>query len=345
VQANSDDEKDEEMDPANPNSLTAQAQALVSVLNGKIVALESVLQADLPSGVRVQGSVTDQPFVPLGQQRLRSVELVLKMVQLKKETINDALVASKVFANIIELVKAFPWNNFLQLKVINIVNEVLENNEHPKFRELFLVSSGLGKALVEMSEKANFQMESERNIRNGFMALVISVSNKLQKKYRGEEQEDNVVSDYLDGVGEEWRAFVDDELKKSNENNNKTLGGCTTRNNMSEEDEKEDSNYDVQMEKIMARFTNFNQILSQTAGNDDDDDDDDEDTQEDKDDNFDEDDKDGKAADDTSDQAVHVTPVVLKKAEDLQVDYTDNNYWKVESDEVDVDSLLAELDE
>lgn len=31
--------------------------------------------------------------------------------------------------------------------------------------------------------------------------------------------------EYLDGCGEEWRAFVDDELKKSNENNNKVLGG------------------------------------------------------------------------------------------------------------------------
>jgi hypothetical protein len=29
-----------------------------------------------------------------------------------------------------------------------------------------------------------------------------------------------------------------------------------------EDEEKDDSNYDVQMEKIMARFTNFNQILS-----------------------------------------------------------------------------------
>ena len=224
------------------------------------------------------------------------------MVQLKNDAINDCLGESKVFANIIDLVKAFPWNNFLQLKVINIVNEILDNTEQVKLRELFLASSGLGKALVEMSEQANFQMESERNIRNGYMALVVSVSNKLQKKYRGEDQEDSVVSEYLDGVGEEWRAFVDDELKKSNENNNKTLGGCTTRNNMSEEDEKEDSNYDVQMEKIMARFTNFNQILSQTAGNDDDDDDDDEDTQEDKDENFDEDDKEAKAnADDMSD--------------------------------------------
>ena len=65
---------------------------------------------------------------------------------------------------------------------------------------------------------------------------------------------------YLEGVGEEWRAFVDGPLKLSNDNNNKTLGGSTT--NKAEPEDQDDSNYDVQMEKIMARFTNFNQILS-----------------------------------------------------------------------------------
>ena len=69
---------------------------------------------------------------------------------------------------------------------------------------------------------------------------------------------------------------------------------------LSEEDDKDDNNYDVQMEKIMARFTNFNQILS--SGNsqeDDDDDEEDENTQDsgDKDTGFDEDDDDAKTAD------------------------------------------------
>jgi len=180
-----------------------------------------------------------------------------------------------------ELVKTYQWNNFLQLKVINICTEVIENSDNAEFRKQFLTSSGIAKALVEMSEKAFIQMESERQIRNGYMALVVSVSNKLQNRYTEHEKlEDEVVKEYIDETGEEWRAFVDGELKSSNENNNKTLGGCTTRNNMSEENEEENSNYDVQMEKIMARFTNFNQILSQNSGNDDDDDDDDEDTQE-----------------------------------------------------------------
>merc|ERR1719272_2197621 len=113
----------------------------------------------------------------------------------------------------------------------------------------------------------------------------------------GEKSEDTTVYDYLDSVGEEWRVFVDDELKKSNDNNAKTLGGCTTRNNQEEEDDNNDSTYDVQMEKIMARFTNFNQILSQNSGEDEE-----EDTNEDGSGGFDEDD--GATTDSASDAGV-----------------------------------------
>ena len=56
------------------------------------------------------------------------------------------------------------------------------------------------------------------------MALVVSVSNKLQAKYNAsDDQKDSVVSDYLDSAGEDWRAFVDGVLKDSNENNDKTV--------------------------------------------------------------------------------------------------------------------------
>lgn len=118
-------------------------------------------------------------------------------------------------------------------------------------------------------------MESNRPIRNGYMAVVISVSTKMQKAYEENgDNKDHTVGEYLDTIGgEDWRAFVDGELKRSNEDNNKTLGGCSQ--SMSEDNEDNNDNndaYDVQMEKIMQRFSNFNQILSETSNQDDDDD-------------------------------------------------------------------------
>lgn len=119
VQHNSEDEDKEDTEASNPNSATVQTNVLVEILKGKITNIEDVLRAD-HEGPKTRISVSDTEFVPLGQQRLYTVELVSKMVQLKKEPIFSGLMASNAFGNIIELVKIYKWNNFLQLKVINL---------------------------------------------------------------------------------------------------------------------------------------------------------------------------------------------------------------------------------
>lgn len=260
VQQNSDDEAAED-EASNPNSVAAQTQVLVDVLLRKIEKIETILQND-HEGAMIRSSVTDEEFVPLGQQRLYTIELVLRMVQLKKDTLYDALGESKIFANIMALVKQYPWNNFMQLKVIAISDEILDNCEVETFKKEFLTGSGIAKSLIDMAAVAQYDMNTGRTIRNGYMALVVSISNKLVKKFKGtgtQGTEDSIVVEYLDNVGEEWRAFVDDELAASNTNNNKTLGGSTKIDDGEGENSGgDDPNYDDQMEKIMQRFTNFN---------------------------------------------------------------------------------------
>lgn len=272
------------------------------------------------------------------------------MVQFRKDDLYTALGDSQVFKNIMDLVKKYPWNNFMQLKVMSLVDEIFDHCENAQFKTKFMNVSGIGKALVGMAEQAEFEMSSGRKIRNGFMGLVVQVSNKLQKKYTKTEttNEDATVVEYLDSVGEEWKAFVDGELKTSNEDNNKTLGGTTKT-----PEEDEDNTYDVQMEKIMARFTNFNQILTNQSTNDDDDEDDDcdeEDTQsnETEETNEEESDDSKKASqsDSTpSDDGLKIQKVDVKEPEPLEADFVDNNYWNVNKvDEIDYDSLYAELE-
>lgn len=95
------------------------------------------------------------------------------------------------------------------------------------------------------------------------------------------------------------------------------------------------------MEKIMARFTNFNQILSQNSGNDEEDEDEEEDTNEEAGSaNFDEDDGGDSAA------GTKVQKVEIKEAEPLDQASMDNTFWSLPADGgYDVDALLAELDE
>lgn len=171
------------------------------------------------------------------------------MIQLKKEVLNTPISTSSLCKNIVELVKAYPWNNFLQLKVMNLFTEVIEKSDNDNFRQSFLQTSGITSALIEMGGQAEFEMESQRKIRNGFMNLVIQISNQLQKrteaKTEGTEAEkkpDTVVEDILSAAGEEWRAWVDGELKSSNDNNAKNLGGSSSK---PPDSDNEDSNYDV----------------------------------------------------------------------------------------------------
>ena len=130
VQQNSDDEKDDVLDP---NSVAAQTNSLVDILLTKISDLENVLTTG-HTGKTTVGSVSSQEFMPLGQQRLRSTELVLNMIKLNKDTLWRALGNSNIFKNLLDLVKEYPWNNFFQLKVINICTEIIQNNTNPEFR-------------------------------------------------------------------------------------------------------------------------------------------------------------------------------------------------------------------
>lgn len=169
------------------------------------------------------------------------------------------------------------------------------------------------------------------------------------------------VINYLDNVPE-WKPFVEGELSKSNKKNNKTLGGSSRPNDDDNQEDENEINYDVQMDKIMARFNSFNQIIQNPTPTDDDEDgDEDELTQDDQNsqmsrDNWDEDDDDSKgaASDATNASALSNTPnggvtiqaVDLKPPSELDTEYVDNSYWKLTqpTKESDVDSLLAELE-
>lgn len=248
---------------------------------------------------------------------------------------------SEIFKNIIQLVKMYPWNNFMQLKVITMCEDILENCDNEQFKKDFLESSGIGKTLVEMGAEASFKMQSERLIRNGYMGLVVSVSNKLVKRFKGTDTkpEDATVVEYLDNCGEEWRAFVDDELASSNANDSKTLGGSSKPDDQNSEEGGD--NIDVQMDAIMRRFSNFNQMLN--SGQNDQDNDDEAETE---DASTAEDDK-GQSID--SSDVMKIEKVEIKVSEPLEKEFIDNSYWNItksdpEEDDIDYDSLYAELE-
>lgn len=231
---------------------------------------------------------------PLGQLRLKIIDLVLHLLKLGKKVIVEPLSQTDCLVQINRYVEAYPWNNFLQLKVQNIYEEVLEN--HQDFRSALLSSSEIAPTLIKLSQNNIYEHSSKRPIRHGYMALVVKVANLLQKH----RAISNDVRDYLEknDWSEDWQAFVDGELKRSNDTNSRSLGGQQPRNSIDEEDNEKD--YEMNMEKIMAKFSNFNSQMSNrsSSATSENEDDDEEDVEIDRQDDGDHDEEDKKGGDD-----------------------------------------------
>lgn len=176
------------------------------------------------------------------------------------------------------------------------------------------------------------------------MAAVIKLANLLQKHSDKEE-----VKAYLGSFGDDWKTFVEGELKDSNTLNNKSLGGQQPRSIGEEEDA--DNHYEVNMEKIMARFTNFNQLITSSNSNTDDDDDDEDKKEE----ELEREDKEEENAPEQSTSPekpaaakapMKIQEVDFKEQEPLDKEFIDTTYWKVDNiSGADIDDLMKELEQ
>mgnify|MGYP006879641545 CR=1 FL=1 len=88
------------------------------------------------------------------------------------------------------------------------------------------------------------------------MAVVIKIGTLIQKYADREE-----VKLYLESQECDWKDFVEGELRKSTELNTRSLGGQQPRHSMSDDDD-DNNMYEMNMEKIMQRFSNFNSLVS-----------------------------------------------------------------------------------
>jgi SIT4 phosphatase-associated protein len=154
---------------------------LVDILAGSVPLIALYLsQSYSASRLQLETTYDSTMTPPLGFLRIKIIELVLQMLKMNKKSIIEPLAATDCLAQISKLVEAYPWNNFLQLKVQNIYEEVLES-VLPEYRAQFLAHSDIGPTLIKLSQQNIFEHQSKRPIRHGYMALVVKVANLLQK--------------------------------------------------------------------------------------------------------------------------------------------------------------------
>ena len=73
-------------------------------------------------------SFSNEAQKSLGGVRLKIIECLYLMFKLRKADMNEALSQSQALTKISQLVIDYPWNNFLQLKVINIYETIMDDH-------------------------------------------------------------------------------------------------------------------------------------------------------------------------------------------------------------------------
>lgn len=176
------------------------------------------------------------------------------------------------------------------------------------------------------------------------MAAVIKLANLLQK-HKQKEEVQKYISEFSD-----WQSFVDGELDQTNKTYNRSLGGQQPRSTL--DDDEGDSSYETNMEKIMARFANFNNLSSNESN--DDDDNKEEINQEIEEDNNQEDDftRDRESPQKDAGSEIKHDLSLLQDVEHhklqetlLEEEYMDNNYWnKNLGQDSSIDDLMADYE-
>jgi hypothetical protein len=176
-----------------------------------------------------------------------------------------------------------------------------------------------------MSDTPTVVFNSGTTIRSGYMGFVINMATKIKKI--ATENKLTTIDGSEDVFSEKWNSFLSGEFERSTQQNERQLGGRGAQ--VVEEDEE--TNFDVNMDKIMQRFKCFNQVIATNNSEDDDSSKDDTATEDDTD-----------ASDSYKEQPrIEVT---LPTPETIDSTYTDAGYWKVEGLDEDIDDLLADYE-
>ena len=152
----------------------------------------------------------------------------------------------------------------LQVRIVNLMERIISGSlvTSESFRQQFLTQTQISKCLAEMGKESTFELESGRQIRNGYMGLVVKISNTLLAQLKSEPQQNptqienssndsqqdttsdkgqRVVSEFLqkNEFADIWQAWVEGGLLASNELNSRKLG-AGQRGKAEEESEEED---------------------------------------------------------------------------------------------------------
>ena len=339
-----DNSDDEEEKAAKKRS---SEQNMIDIYTSLIKPAKQIIEQEAPKE-EIKSTFNERSSRPLGLLRLRAVELLQQIASLKKTSLAKSLLSSGVSENLVNLIKTYPWNNFLQIRVQMYFDELLDNDELTSEEKLTLLKqAGLTQSLVTMSKDASVEFASGFAVRNGYMGFVTKISNLVSKLAdNGLKNQDTAAEVF----NEDWNSFVSEELASSNERDNRELGGRTG------DADEDDGQFDVNMDRIMQRFKVFAGSQQSSSEEDDRDEDEDEDKDEDEEDQDEEEEEQedkpasNEEVEEKTSEKDHTTfkevtiKVELPKEEQVDASFADSGYWKVSGCAENLEDLLADYE-
>ncbi|CAG9314157.1 unnamed protein product [Blepharisma stoltei] len=146
-------------------------------------------------------------FIPLGELRLRIIEILGSVVRLSNEKLKDKIAESLAIPIITELFAEYHWNSFLHNSYEKLVQNILLSG-HSGLKDALIRKSNLPQILIKFSQSG---IEN----RIGLMGHVTRIGNILLKHFSKDENPPN----------EDWIYFANNYLSFQNEIESRVLGG------------------------------------------------------------------------------------------------------------------------
>ena len=201
-----------------------------------------------------------EEVVPLGEARLKLIEVIAYALKNSKESVNEKVAESKIPNILIKLFFTYPWHSMLH-NAIDLIIQNVQQSSHEKLIKSFFCSKELFQEILSSVK------QSPRH-RLGNLGYVHKFANYLK------ETSDPLIKEFLSNEPD-WVDFTSGYLKERNNTEKRQLGQFNKLDSSSKSDvkseekavnEKEELGYEANPEdegKVNESEGNFNKLIEE----------------------------------------------------------------------------------
>jgi len=180
-----------------------------------------------PDAQRVLLTQYGQLNPPLGETRMKAVELFLVLFRSNYGDVNQKLAELKVVPSILDLFFQYEWNNMLHGLVESIIRTILESESFALKQSLFVDGKFVDRVLSAYKKNEGQALtrppsSKKGGFRIGYMGHLVRTCGAIAFIFNGDAKTKALLGEQQ----KSWDDFVQGALAKDNESHNAMLGGA-----------------------------------------------------------------------------------------------------------------------